>query len=136
MVLTTCQRRANGANDVLTVPFLHIQKFSTKFSIVNANWLLLAPFRLHKQSARVVVYSHKLIPIIIELYIAIILYVAIILYAAIILYTAIILYAAIILYIVIILYIAIILYAKIITIMLMLIRPQLRYLVLASPSKT
>jgi hypothetical protein len=32
-----CQRRANGANDVPTVPFLHIQKFGTKFSIVGAN---------------------------------------------------------------------------------------------------
>jgi hypothetical protein len=33
----TCQRPANGANDVLTVPFLHVQKFGTKFSIVSAN---------------------------------------------------------------------------------------------------
>jgi len=32
-----CQRRANGANDVPTVPFLHVQKFGTKFSIVGAN---------------------------------------------------------------------------------------------------
>jgi hypothetical protein len=37
MVPTTCQRRANGANDVPTVPFLHVQKFGTKFSIVGAN---------------------------------------------------------------------------------------------------
>jgi hypothetical protein len=96
---------------------LHIQKFGTKFSIISANWLLLAPFKSHEQSARVVVYSHKLIPIIIELYAAIILYVAIILYAAIILY------------------IAIILYAKIVTIILMLIRPQLGYLILAGPSR-
>jgi glycerol-3-phosphate cytidylyltransferase-like family protein len=39
-VLTTCQwcqRRANGANDVPTVSFLHIQKFNTKFSIISAN---------------------------------------------------------------------------------------------------
>ena len=61
--------------------------------------MLLAPFRSRKQSARVVVYSYKLILITIKLYAAIILYVAIILY------------------------IAIILYAKIITILLILIRP-------------
>jgi hypothetical protein len=61
--------------------------------------LLLAPFRLREQSARVVVYSYKLILITIKLYIAIILY------------------------------------ARIVTILLMLIRPQLGYLVLASPFK-
>jgi hypothetical protein len=31
------KKRANGANDVPTVPFLHVQKFGTKFSIVGAN---------------------------------------------------------------------------------------------------
>jgi hypothetical protein len=45
----TCQRPANSANDVPTVPFLHVQKFGTKFSIIGANWLLLAPIELYAQ---------------------------------------------------------------------------------------
>ena len=44
-----CQRHANGANDVLTVPFMYIQKFSTKFSTLGANWLLLALIELYAQ---------------------------------------------------------------------------------------
>ena len=61
--------------------------------------MLLAPFRSREQSARVVVYSYKLILITIELYVAIILYV------------------------------------RIVIILLMLIRPRLGYLILASPFK-
>jgi len=32
-----CQQRANGAKDVPTAPFLHVQKFGTKFSTLSAN---------------------------------------------------------------------------------------------------
>jgi hypothetical protein len=35
--IKTCQRPANGANDVPIVPFIYIQKFGTKFSTLGAN---------------------------------------------------------------------------------------------------
>ena len=36
-----CQRRANGAKDVLTAPFLHVQKFGINISTPSANFLLI-----------------------------------------------------------------------------------------------
>jgi hypothetical protein len=43
-----CQQLANNAKDVLTTPFLHIQKFSTNILILSANCLLLALLMLIK----------------------------------------------------------------------------------------
>jgi hypothetical protein len=35
--IKTCQRPANGANNMPTVPFMYVQKFGTKFSTLGAN---------------------------------------------------------------------------------------------------
>jgi hypothetical protein len=73
--IKTCQRLANGANDVLTVLFMYIQKFSTKFSTLGASWLLLALIELYSQIVTILLMliSPNLVISFIKAYIEIIL---------------------------------------------------------------